>query len=133
MRPRLFSYWPLQAQRRAGFTLIEVMVALAIISVALAAFVRLTSQTATNLGLLEQRSLAMLSAENSLAELQISELPASGIRQIECPQADQAFTCRVQIGPSEQGLRPVAVDVYLGRDSSQRLAGLQTRLPERRR
>lgn len=133
MRARLFSYWPLKATRRAGFTLIEVMVALAIISVALAAFVRLTSQTATNLGLLEQRSLAMLSAENSLAELQLSALPAAGVRQVECPQADQPFICRVQIGPSEQGLRPVAVDVYPGRDSSQRLAGLQTRLPERRR
>jgi len=132
MRAHLTPYRPLKTNPHAGFTLIEVMVALAIISVALAAFVRLTSQTATNLGLLEQRSLAMLSAENSLAELQISTLPAAGMREMACPQADQPFICRVQIGPSQQGLRPVVVDVYLGRDSSQRLASLQTRLLERR-
>ncbi|CAB3647146.1 type II secretion system minor pseudopilin GspI [Achromobacter pestifer] len=120
-------------QRQAGFTLIEVLIALAIISIALAAFVRLTSQTATNQGLLEQRSLAMLSAESSLAELQIGTLPSAGLQQIPCPQADQPFVCRVQIGPSQQGVRSVSVDVYLGRNSDQRLASLQSRLLERRR
>ncbi|MGJ7573597.1 type II secretion system minor pseudopilin GspI [Variovorax sp. RB2P76] len=120
-------------RRPSGFTLIEVLIALAIISIALAAFVRLTSQTATNLGKVEQKSLAMLSAQNSLAELQIDSLPSPGLRQVACPQADQAFVCRVQIGPSQEGMRVVAVDVYLGRDSDQRLANLQSRLPERRR
>ena len=117
----------------SGFTLIEVLIALAIISIALAAFVRLTSQTATNLGKVEQKSLAMLSAQNSLAELQIDSLPSPGPRQVACPQADQDFICRVQIGPSQEGMRAVAVDVYLGRESDQRLASLQSRLPERRR
>jgi general secretion pathway protein I len=131
------AYQPSQQRRGPGrprgFTLIEVLVALAIISIALAAFVRLTSQTATNLGKVEQKSLAMLSAQNSLAELQIDSLPSSGLRQVGCPQADQPFVCRVQIGPSQEGMRTVAVDVYLGRDSDQRLASLQSQLPERRR
>lgn len=116
-----------------GFTLIEVLVALAIISVALAAFVRMTSQTTTNLGHLEQRSLAMLSAENSLAELRIGTLPSAGILAVDCPQADQRFVCRVQIGPVQQGVRHITVDVYLGRDNTHSLASVQTRLPERAR
>ncbi|WP_369326259.1 type II secretion system minor pseudopilin GspI [Alcaligenes nematophilus] len=118
---------------QAGFTLIEVLIALAIISVALAAFVRITSQTTTNLGHLEQRSLAMLSAENSVAELKIGILPAPGIQAVDCPQADQSFICRVQIGPAQHGTRPVSVEVYPGRDNDRRLVSLQTRLPERPR
>ncbi|THF60447.1 type II secretion system minor pseudopilin GspI [Pseudothauera rhizosphaerae] len=116
---------------QAGFTLIEVLIALAIVSVALAAFVRMTSQTTTNLGHLEQRALAMLSAENSLAELQVGTPPPPGIQAVDCPQADQPFICRVQIGPSQQGVRFVSVEVYEGRNSHRRLASLQTRLPER--
>jgi general secretion pathway protein I len=123
---------PKQA-RSGGFTLVEVLIALAIISIALAAFVRITSQSATNLGVLEQRSLAMLSAQNSLAELQISALPAPGLRQFACQQADQPFVCRVRTVPSGEGMSTVEVDVYLGRDSDQRVAGLQSRLLRRRR
>ena len=117
----------------SGFTLIEVLIALAIISIALAAFVRLTSQTATNLGEVERRSLAMLSAQNSLVELQIGALPSAGLRQVSCPQAARPFVCRVQIGPLlGDGTRAVSVDVYPGIDSDRRLASLQSRLPERR-
>ncbi|MGQ2998950.1 MULTISPECIES: type II secretion system minor pseudopilin GspI [Variovorax] len=116
-----------------GFTLIEVLVALAIISIALAAFVRITSQTVGNQGHLERQSLALLSAQNSLAELRIGSLPPPGLRQVDCPQGELAFVCRVQIAPSRDGMRAVAVDVYLGRDSDRSLASLQSRLPESRR
>lgn len=115
---------------QAGFTLIEVMIALAIVAVALAAFVRMSSQTTTDLGAIEQRTLAMLSAENSIAELRIGNLPAAGVQWVDCPQADQAFVCRVHIGPSQQGVRTVSVDVYPGRNSDQHLGSLQTQLAE---
>ena len=125
---------PSRHARGRGFTLVEVLVALAIISIALAAFVRLTSQTASNLGEVEQRSLALLSAQNSMAELRIGTPPAPGLRLVTCPQADKPFICRVQIGPTlSDGARAVSVDVYLGADSDRRLASLQSRLTERRR
>lgn len=118
--------------QEAGFTLVEVLVALTIVGVALAAFARMTSQTTTNLERIEQRTLAMLSAENSISELRIANLPAPGIQLIECPQADRAFVCRVQVGRSQQGIRAVSVEVYADRNSDQRLASLQTHLPESR-
>lgn len=54
--------------RRAGFTLVEVLVALAIISVALLAALRAAGQGTNNVGELRARLLAGWVAENLLAE-----------------------------------------------------------------
>ena len=54
--------------RRAGFTLIEVLVALAIVSIALLAALRTAAQGTTNVGELRARLLAGWVAENLLAE-----------------------------------------------------------------
>ncbi|EZQ20230.1 general secretion pathway protein GspI [Halopseudomonas bauzanensis] len=120
------------AEKQTGFTLIEVLIALAIISVALAAFARVTSQAATNMTHIEQQSLAMLSAQNSLNEIRISTLPPAGMHQAECPQGEHDFICRLQIGSVEQGARHITVDVYASRNSDRQLASLQTWLPEAR-
>ncbi|MDR0260920.1 MAG: type II secretion system minor pseudopilin GspI [Comamonas sp.] len=120
------------ASIQAGFTLVEVMVALAIVAVALAAFARMTSQSTSNQSAIEQRTLALLSAENSLAELRAGSLLAAGSQVYDCSQADQALVCRVQVSPAQQGLLTVAVEVYGGGASGQLLAHLQTRMPESR-
>lgn len=54
--------------RRAGFTLVEVLVALAIISIALLAALRAAGQGTSNVGELRSRLLAGWVAENLLAE-----------------------------------------------------------------
>lgn len=54
--------------RRAGFTLVEVLVALAIVSIALLAALRAAGQGTTNAGDLRARMLAGWVAENRLAE-----------------------------------------------------------------
>ena len=54
--------------RRAGFTLVEVLVALAIISIALLAALRAAGQGTNNVGELRARLLAGWVAENRLAE-----------------------------------------------------------------
>jgi general secretion pathway protein I len=60
------TYWCFG--RRAGFTLVEVLVALAIVSIALFAALRAASQGTTNVGELRARMLAGWVAENLLAE-----------------------------------------------------------------
>lgn len=56
----------------AGFTLIEVMVALAIIAIALSAVSRGLGVTVSNQSHLESRVVATWVAENTIAQLQIS-------------------------------------------------------------
>ncbi|NMG64151.1 type II secretion system minor pseudopilin GspI [Azoarcus indigens] len=117
----------------SGFTLIEVLIALAIASVALAAFMRLTGLTTSNLGLLEQQTLAMLSAENALAELQLRRpLPAPGNYSERCPQAGLRLVCSLRIAPAVQGMREVGVEVRLEAGGGRYLAALQTRLVDDR-
>jgi general secretion pathway protein I len=58
----------LRCGKRTGFTLIEVLVALAIVSIALLAALRAAGQGTTNVGELRARLLAGWVAENLLAE-----------------------------------------------------------------
>jgi general secretion pathway protein I len=114
-----------------AFTLIEVLIALAIVSISLAAFVRLTSQSTASARELELRTLAMLSAQNSMNELRMDALPPPGDRQVPCPQADRPFVCDVSIGGPDADTRRVTVTVRPDRDSARRIVTLESRIGER--
>lgn len=60
---------------RRGFTLVEVLVALALLAVALSAGMRALAQTADGAGTLKARTLALWVAQNRLAAAQVT--PAS--------------------------------------------------------
>jgi general secretion pathway protein I len=78
-----------------GFTLIEVLVALAIIAVALAAGLRAVAQSTDSATLLKQRTLALWVAQNRLAEAQLTPGgPAEGAREGDATQAGSRFRWR---------------------------------------
>lgn len=82
--------------RRRGFTLIEVMVALTVLAVALTAGYRALGQSTNNVDLLKRRALAQWVAQNQLAALQLDRsgtLPATG----EARQGDVGFVWRVTL------------------------------------
>ncbi len=79
----------------SGFTLIEILVALAVIAVALSAGMRAVAQSTDSATLLKQRTLALWVAQNRLAEAQLAPGgPAEGTREGEAAQAGSRFRWR---------------------------------------
>lgn len=114
-----------------GFTLIEVLVALAIVAVALLAGLRAVSSMAQSGAELKLRLLAQVAAENRIAELRAARaFPAVGSRTVSCPQGRMPFECveETRITPNPL-FRRVEVSVYAGRDREHRLAELIGVLP----
>ena len=79
----------------SGFTLIEILVALAVIAVALSAGMRAVAQSTDSATLLKQRTLALWVAQNRLAEAQLAAGgPAEGVREGDAIQAGTRFRWR---------------------------------------
>ncbi|CAM3358482.1 Type II secretion system protein I [Bordetella sputigena] len=105
--------------QQQGFSLLEVLVALVIIAIALGACVRAAGQMATSQAALRERALALVSAENTLAQLRAQRLyPPLGRSSEPCPQGPLALTCDISIeATSNRGFRQVTVRV-MGADKN---------------
>ena len=87
-----------RASSFAGFTLIEILVALAIVAVALAAGMRALAQSADSASTLKARTLALWVAQNRLAAAQLAEpWPALGSAAGESEQAGTRFIWRESV------------------------------------
>ena len=84
----------------SGFTLIEVLVALAIVAVALSAGMRALAQSADGASSLKARTLALWVAENRLARVQLGDSSASASTSGEEMQAGVVLAWRQTIGPT---------------------------------
>ncbi len=87
--------------RARGFTLIEILVALAVVAVALAAGSQATSALTRAASRQSDQWLAQLCAENELIRLRLlRQLPGIGESTGECSQAGRTLRLRVAVLPT---------------------------------
>ena len=87
--------------RHAGFTLIEVLVALAIVSVALLAGLQATSALTTNALRQSNVMLAHICAENELVKMRLSkQMPSVGDSDQPCEQSGRVLVVKVSVLPT---------------------------------
>ncbi len=116
----------LRCGRRSGFTLIEVLVALAIISIALLAALRAAGQGTANVGELRARLLAGWVAENLLAEHRARGdwLPL-GIQRGKKREGGLEFAWREEvISTPNPAFRRIEVFVFAAPEESRAIAHL---------
>jgi general secretion pathway protein I len=99
MTRTLRTHLTLQAQH--GFTLIEIMVALAIVSIALLAGTQAVSALSRGAQRQSDILLAQMCAENELTKMRLSkQMPGVGDSTTTCEQAGKVYTVRTEVRPT---------------------------------
>jgi len=81
-----------------GFTLLEVLIALTVASIALVAAMRAGASLAQASGEMRMRTHAQWSAENRLSAIRLmGEFPPVGRRTYECPMGAVALRCNEEV------------------------------------
>ena len=98
-----------------GLTLIEVLVALTIVSIALVAGMRSLAQGTAGTHALETRNLALQAVQNRLAQLYLERaFPPPGQTSVACSQGSLVFTCEQQVrSTANVNFRSVTVQARL--------------------
>jgi len=110
--------------RSGGFTLIEVLIALVVVSLVLAASMRAGGTMIVTQDALRHATLAGWSAENTLADVRLPRVfPALGTSEAPCPQIDIAMVCVVEVRTTPNpAMRRIDVRVFDAADRTRQLA-----------
>ena len=110
---------PAGGTRPQGFTLIEILVALAVIAIALAAIVGETAQALKNAARLNDHTLAHWVAMNRITEQQLSpDWPTVGITTGSAELADREWFWTLKVSSTEDAdIRRLDIEVRAGKDA----------------
>ncbi len=116
-----------------GFTLLEVLIALAVASIALVAAMRAGASLAQASNEMRLRTHAQWSAENRLSGIRLtSEFPSLGRRTYECPMGAVALRCVEEVfGTPNPSFRRIELSVENPADGHRlaRLTGFAVNQP----
>lgn len=103
-----------------GFTLLEILVALLVISLGMFAAVKASGSYAANLNYLQERTFAHWVARNALNELQLEDsISVSGSKEDETRFADRDWTWKAGFEKTpDPDIVRVKVEVWSGRDDA---------------
>ena len=129
LRPPCRRIFP--SRRGAGFTLLEVLVALAIVGTALGASLRAVGSLTQNSTALRASLMATWSAENRLSQIRVAgEWPQLGNRTFDCPQGGLALVCQEGVfATPNPAFRRVEVSVVDASDPERRIIKLPQVVP----
>ncbi|NNF96384.1 MAG: type II secretion system minor pseudopilin GspI [Halobacteria archaeon] len=101
--------------RHQGFTLLEVLVALAVLAIVMGALIKVTDSYAFNAGYLQEKTLAQWIAENKAVEYQLmQEFPPVGSKEGETEMAKVDWQWRVKVSNTDdKRLRRLDISVAL--------------------
>ncbi len=98
---------------RAGFSLLETLIALAVLALAMTALVRTAGLEAQSLAQAREHALAQWVAADVIAEARLeSTLPASALRQGHSEMGDRRFRWTLSIATTDAGIRRLDVAVF---------------------
>ena len=122
-----------QKKQETGFTLIEVLMAMAILAMAGMAMLRLSGDNIRNSAIIEEKMLAGWVAENELTAIRLSKKwPKTNWRKEERELAGRTWHVRFRsVKTTQDDFRAVEVEVRDSRDTKKpALAVLQTYMVE---
>jgi len=110
-----------------GFTLIEVLIALAVLTISMSALIQAGGTRADHVGYLRDRTLAHWIATDRITDFRLAEdWPAAGTQEGETEMAGRTWSWRAEISETpEPAVRRIEVAVGIGEDGEplSRVAG----------
>lgn len=117
----------------AGFTLIEVLVALTILAIALGASLRAVAAMTQNSESLRAKMYASWSADNQLTQLRLSGVsPPVGTRDMPCPQGNIPLQCVMETRTTANAyMNRIELQIYRDATRHESVLTVTTIMPNR--
>lgn len=120
---------PSRRPSERGFTLLEVLVAVAILGIAMAAIIKSVSENTANAAYLREKTFAHWVAVNKLAELRVTEAWETGRSSGKSQMVEREWPWQVEISETPNSeIRRVDIAVFSPQNPEAQLASLTSML-----